>query len=492
MAQLTFKPFLKPLRLGRDDWRMAAVVARREIKDSFRDWRIMTPIILLTVFFPALMNFAAGRMMSFVSNYGAQIIATQLIPFLLLVVGFFPMSFSLIIALETFVGEKERKSLEPLLATPLTDYQLYLGKMIAVLVPPLLAAYLGMAVYLTGLYVNLGWTPSLQLLGQTLLLTTVQGVIMVAAAVVISSQTTSVRAANLLASFIIVPMALLIQGEAAALFWGNHVGLWWLILALAITAVVLIRMGLHLFKREELMGRDLDEVRLGWILAEFWAVLSGRRENNGRYPNPFRWYRQTLALIPQLRHPAATLTLALLGALGMGVVLAFIYRLPPEMLAQFTGESISANLDQLQIVARGLPLAIFFQNVRVLLLLALLGTFTFGVLGILVFMLPWVIVGFAAGQIFLAGESPLLFLAATILPHAIFELPAILLAAAAALRWHLTVIAPPPDRTLSEAFMATSAEFARVFLGLSLPLLLLAAFVEAYVTPQVLRAAYSG
>jgi hypothetical protein len=245
--------------------------------------------------------------------------------------------------------------------------------------------------------------------------------------VVISSQTTSVRAANLLASFIIVPMALLIQGEAAALFWGNHFGLWWLILALGITAVVLVRMGLHLFKREELMGRDLDEIRLGWIATEFWGVMSGRRANNGRYPNPFRWYRQTFALIPQLARPAGTLTLALLGALGMGVALAFIYRLPPDMLAQFSGESISANLDQLQIVARGLPLAIFFQNVRVLLLLALLGTFTFGVLGILVFMLPWIIVGFAAGQIFLAGESPWLFLAATILPHAIFELPAILL-----------------------------------------------------------------
>ena len=283
MAQLTLNNF--PLQ--RHDLRMASVVARREIKDSFRDWRIMTPIILLTLFFPALMNFAAGRMIAFVSDYGAEIIATQLIPFLLLVVGFFPMSFSLIIALETFVGEKERKSLEPLLATPLTDIQLYLGKMIAVLVPPLLAAYLGITVYLVGLYFSVGWTPTLQLLGQTIVLTTVQGVIMVAAAVVISSQTTSVRAANLLASFIIVPMAMLIQAEAAALFWGNHVGLWWLALALTLTAVILVRMGLHLFQREELMGRDLDDPRLGWIAAEFWAEFSGRRGNNGRYPTPF-------------------------------------------------------------------------------------------------------------------------------------------------------------------------------------------------------------
>lgn len=50
-----------------------------------------------------------------------------------MVVGFFPASFSLVIALETFVGEKERKSLEPLLAAPLTNTQLYLGKMLAAL-----------------------------------------------------------------------------------------------------------------------------------------------------------------------------------------------------------------------------------------------------------------------------------------------------------------------------------------------------------------------
>ena len=46
---------------------------------------------------------------------------------LLMVVGFFPISVSLVIALESFVGEKERHSLEPLLSSPLTDAELYLG-----------------------------------------------------------------------------------------------------------------------------------------------------------------------------------------------------------------------------------------------------------------------------------------------------------------------------------------------------------------------------
>ena len=114
------------------DLQKALVVTRREIKDQFRDWRIIAPIIILTVFFPGLMNFTAQQAVDFVAKYGAPIIADRLIPFLLMVVGFFPISVSLVIALESFVGEKERRSIEPLLSSPLTDVQLYLGKLMEV------------------------------------------------------------------------------------------------------------------------------------------------------------------------------------------------------------------------------------------------------------------------------------------------------------------------------------------------------------------------
>ena len=470
---------------------MALVVTRREIRDSFRDWRIIIPIILLTLAFPGLMNFTAGRLLGFVQAYGADIIVNQLIPFLLLVVGFFPMSFSLIIALETFVGEKERKSLEPLLATPLTNTQLYMGKMLASLVPPLLASYLGMVVYLVGLWFNVGYVPQGQLFVQTLLLTTVQGVIMVAGAVVISSQATSVRAANLLASFIIVPMALLIQGEAAALFWGNHDGLWWLILALAITALVLIRMGIHVFNREELMGREIDQLRFGWMWHQFWQRYSGR-SLDGHYPRPLAWYRQTLALLPQLRLPALALLVAMAGAIILGIYLAGVYRLPATMQSQLTGDNLIGNLSGLRVFTAALPIFIIVHNVRAILLQMLLGVFTFGVIGVLVFMLPWGLVGYAAAQFYLAGENSLTFLLATIVPHALVELPALLLIAAAGLRWHTVVIAPPPDRSLSEGFLQAAADFTRVLIGLGIPLLMLAAFIESYVTPAVLFRIYGG
>ena len=473
------------------DVQMAMVVARREVRDSFRDWRIMIPIFGLTFFFPLLMNFTARRIIAFVGQYDAIIVATQLVPFLLLVVGFFPTSFSLIIALETFVGERERKSMEPLLSTPLTDVQLYFGKMSAAVVPPLTASYTGMTVYMLGLALTIGWDPSFELVLQIFLLTTVQGIIMVAGAVVISSQTTSVRAANLLASFIIVPMALLLQAEAMALFWGNHAGIWWMILGLGVTAVILMRMGTESFNREGLMGQEIDNLHPKLMGGHLWARFTGRAEN-GRYPHPLNWYKKTIRLLPSLGYPVLLLLIALAGGLAVGVGLGYQNQFPPEAQEFLMSSSWSGNLDALQGVANGLPRFIITQNIRVLTLGALLGVFSFGVLAVMVFMLPWVLIGYIATQFAIVGQSPFLFMLATIAPHATVELPAILLATGAALRWHVGIMAPPKDQSLGDAFLDNMTDFFRIFLGLSIPLLIVAAFIEAYITPQVLAAVYGG
>ena len=176
----------------------ALLITEREVKDSFRDWRILAPIIILTFLFPFLAQFVAGQFTDFVAEYGADIIGERTIPFLLMIVGFFPISISLVIALETFVGEKERRSLEPLLSTPLTNTELYIGKTLAAMIPPLVSSYGGMAVYLASLiFGDVGWRPQPMLVLQIVLLTTVQALVMVTGAVVVSSQTTSTRAGGL-------------------------------------------------------------------------------------------------------------------------------------------------------------------------------------------------------------------------------------------------------------------------------------------------------
>lgn len=459
----------------------AWIIARREIRDQLRDWRILAPIVALTLFFPALMNFTARQAVDFVARYDAPIIGERLIPFLLMIVGFFPISISLVIALESFAGERERLSLEPLLATPLSDAQLYLGKVVASLVPPLGAAYLGIGVYLFGLWREIGWTAPAPLLIQILMLTTAQAVVMVSGAVVISSQTTSVRAANLLASFIIVPIAQLIIGESMIMFWGRYTVLWFIVAALLLVAVVLTRMGLHLFNREELLAREIDVLDLRWIWRTLWAAFRNGASSVGG------WYAGVLRhSLPPLRPALLLMVLALGTAFFVGVRLAPRFVLP---LDPSTFEALPDNLGQ-QLQNFGMMSAegwwwILRNNLTALAIAALLGMFTFGVASVILLMAPIGLVGYLAGNLALAGQDAGLYLAGLVLPHATLEVPAALLAGAAVLRLGLAAVSLPQGTSLGESWLKALAEWARIGLGLVLPLLMVAALLEVFVTPRV-------
>jgi uncharacterized membrane protein SpoIIM required for sporulation len=464
-------------------------VARREIRDQGRDWRILAPIALLTLFFPILMNFTARALVDFVNRYGAPIVGERLIPFLLLVVGFFPISISLVIALESFAGERERLSLEPLLVTPLSNLQLYAGKMLASLVAPVLAAYLGIAVYSVGLVLRLGWQPPLQLLAQVITLTTAQALVMVAGAVVISSLTTSVRAANLLASFIIIPVAQLVILESLIMFWGVYSVLWYIVLGLLVTSALLLRMGIHLFNREELLGRELDVFSLSWIggtvRQEFRAGAKGIRQ----------WYGGLLRnSLPRSLPALGLVAIVMILGYAIGLWAAGRWTLPTELFNLTADASvIRANLQELGFLKPEGWVWVLGNNVRAILLASVLGAFTFGVLGLVLLMAPILIVGYFAGNLALAGASAGTVLGALVLPHGLIEIPAAMLAGAAIVRWGMVVVSPARGRSLGHHWLAGFAEWARLTVGLVLPLLALAALIEVFVTPQIaLRVLFGG
>src|SRR5207247_8656706 len=73
------------------------------------------------------------------------------------------------------------------------------------------------------------------------------------------------------------------------------------------------------------------------------------------------------------------------------------------------------------------------QNGRVLLAASLLAVFTFGVMGIFFAIVPFGILGFLLGQPALAALGIGTFLAAVV-PHSLVEIPAAVIAAAAAVR----------------------------------------------------------
>jgi uncharacterized membrane protein SpoIIM required for sporulation/ABC-type transport system involved in multi-copper enzyme maturation permease subunit len=464
--------------------RPAFVITRREIRDQFRDWRIIAPTVVLTLFFPALMNFVAEQVLDFMQRYGTPIIGDRLVPFLLMVVGFFPISVTLVIALESFVGEKERRSLEPLLSSPLTDFQLYIGKLLAVTLPPLLASFMAIIVYLIGVYRQLGWKPEPVLLAQVILLTIVQAILMVSGAVIISSQTTSTRAANLLASFIIVPVAILLIIESFLMFWADYSILWWFILGQVIVAGLLVRTGIAHFNREELLGRELDVLNLRWG----WRVFVNAFKADAHSLRD--WYRDVLTITFRgIKLPLGLTILMLTIGFGIGIALTNVYKFPAEVLnLENFNEGISANIEGVGVIeffTVGGVATIWMHNIRTILLATLFGLFSFGVFGILLLMLPFGLIGFFTAAIAQIGISPWLFLTATVLPHGVLEIPAILLSGAIILKLGATLAAPAPGYSISEAMLRALGDWARIMVALILPLFFVSAILEIYVTPQI-------
>ena len=464
------------------------IITRREVRDQFRDWRILFPILVLTLFFPLLMNITAGQLVNFVQRYGGQdIVYQRLIPFLLMVVGFFPITVSLVISLESFAGETERHSIEPLLGSPLTDWQLYMGKLVACITPALLASYMGVLVYLIGLQIQrLKWNAPAVLIVQILILTAVQSLVMVSGAVIVSTQTTSVRAANLLSSFIIIPMALLMQVEAVIMFWGQYDVLWMAILGQIVIAILLIRAGTAHFSREGLLGRSVDVLNLRWAWRTFKMAFTGQARSVGA------WYRQEVrGALRQLLIPIPIMILFLAVAVGVGVRLAANIDLEAsggmlpylESLSTSNGDSIPP----LGVITVLGVFVLWLFNLRSIFAAVILGVFSFGILGVLALMVTFIALGFIAALVPQVGMPWWLYLVARILPHGLVEIPAIILAGAAILRMGVVMITPEQDRTVGEAWLRALGDWAKVTVGVVLPLFLIAAFIETFVTPQITR-----
>lgn len=478
----------------------ALVVTRREVRDSLRDWRILTPIIILTLIFPFIMDFTSRWATRWVSQFADPILMERLNPFLLMIVGFFPISFSLIIALESFVGEKERNSIEPILSMPLTDLELYLGKMLSSLLLPLMAAYLGITVFLVmRLLTSPVWVPPLELTLLMFMLTTVEALVMVSGAVVISSQTTSVRAANLLASFIIIPMALLIQAESVIMFYADFRALWWIVAALLVVTLILIRMGIHIFNREEILSKQMDELNLKHTWRDFKGYflrppdLAAEHGNRAaaRF-NIIRFYRHDIPWLFRDQWPAfGAILIVVVAAVALGSVFARQFPVPASAfpLDNLTADTFE-HAQQVPFLPSVSTRSIFVNNARVIVLGGLVSVFSFGALTLFLTLINVSLVSFIIAEVVQLGLDPWLFFSTFILPHGILEIPAIIIGMAFALRIGASLVSPPRKFKVGQSLLLTLANFIKIFIFVVLPMLLLAAYVEANITPQIVLSVY--
>jgi stage II sporulation protein M len=126
-------------------------------------------------------------------------------------------------------------------------------------------------------------------------------------------------------------------------------------------------------------------------------------------------------------------------------------------------------------------LKLFANNLQACILL-FLGGASFGILTIFIMSLNGIVIG-AIMEIVHKDHTPL-FVAAAIVPHGIFEIPAFIIAGALGILLAQSLIA---EWYGSGDTAADARRFGRLFVLYVLPLVAIAACVEAFITPVVIH-----
>lgn len=256
---------------------IVATILRREWAETIRNRLLMAtilvPPVILTVAPVAVGGLVSDRTLP--ADLAAQVIAQrpewasfspselagafavqQFLAFFLLMPAYIPLS----IATFSIIGEKQARTLEPVLAAPIRTVELLSGKAIAALVPGVLAGwvtYVAFAALAAGVYgprllsvvTDASWLSGVFVLGPAV------GLSSVVTGVIVSSRVNDPRVAQQIGGVIIVPIigVTLVQATGSILVGATG----YLLLAALILAISLagLRLGVTLFDREAILTR---------------------------------------------------------------------------------------------------------------------------------------------------------------------------------------------------------------------------------------------
>jgi ABC-2 type transport system permease protein len=172
-----------------------------------------------------------------------------------------PLMFSTVIGSEAFVGERERKTLEALLYAPASDLDLFLGKVLAAVLPAILITWLTSLVY--AIVVNVAsyplfgeiWFPLAPWWPMIFWLAPALAVLGISVTVLISSRVrTFMEAYQMSATLVIFVLALIFGQISGVLVLG--VGTVFIIGTLVwLVDAVLIYVSVSRFKRSSLVAK---------------------------------------------------------------------------------------------------------------------------------------------------------------------------------------------------------------------------------------------
>ena len=172
-----------------------------------------------------------------------------------------PLMVSSVIAADSFAGEKERKTLEALLYSPTTDWELFIAKLLSAWLPALAIAIFGFVLY--GLIANLAaWPvmerlffPNLMWLALAFWVAPAVAGLGLGVTVLVSSRAQGFQDAYQLGAVVVLPILLLIIAQATGVMYFS-LGLVLLLgLLFWLIDAVLLWFGRRTFSRSELIAR---------------------------------------------------------------------------------------------------------------------------------------------------------------------------------------------------------------------------------------------
>ncbi len=172
-----------------------------------------------------------------------------------------PLMVASVIAADSFAGEKERKTLEPLLYTPTTDGELFLGKMLSAWIPAVAVGLGGFVLY--GLVCNVAaWPvvgriffPNPMWLALAFWVGPAAAGLGLGASVLVSARATTFQEAYQVGSIVVLPVLALVLGQAAGVMYLSGELVLLLGLVLWILDGALLWFGARTFRRAEVIAR---------------------------------------------------------------------------------------------------------------------------------------------------------------------------------------------------------------------------------------------
>ncbi|MGZ3951582.1 MAG: ABC transporter permease subunit [Flavisolibacter sp.] len=172
-----------------------------------------------------------------------------------------PVAIPVTIAAYSIVGEKTTRSLEPLLATPITTVELMVGKCLAAVIPAIIATYGAFGVFALGSWIIVAnktllsalldarWLVAIFIVGPLL------AVMAVTFSLMVSSRVNDPRVAEQVSMVVILPVLAGFFGQVAGLFVLNAKIISIVALVMLGLDVLLLYLTTRVFQREQILTR---------------------------------------------------------------------------------------------------------------------------------------------------------------------------------------------------------------------------------------------